>query len=233
MEKQRFKHIISLYYRAFLRCSWIKGPNFRTPMKAMGVLSPLKAGRCTPAHSRGRFKHTTKKHVQHPPLPAGGNVHLSFCLYFLLAAGHLEPHPRPGNPPFHRARHCPPRPWMQGEIRQQPCAPERCIPRALPWVQECPAWPPHHAAPHCDLHTQLPTCLLTTGIHLCEGITWTIRYPSSEFLHWLRACFSSLQSGTLTVSLLLLYYKPQPAPSPPPQSTSPMAFLSTWSQWEK
>lgn len=107
------------------------------------------------------------------------------------------------------------------------------LPRALPWVQECPAWPPHHAAPRCDLRTQLPTCLLTTGIHLCEGITWAIRYPSSEFLHWLRACFSSLQSGTLTVSLLLLYYKPQPAPSPPPQSTSPMAFLSTWSQREK
>lgn len=107
MEKQRFKHVISLYYRAFLRCSWIKGPNFRTPMKAMGVLSPLKAGRCTPAHSRGRFKHTTKKHVQHPPLPAGGNVHLSFCLYFLLAAGHLEPHPRPGNPPFHKGQALP------------------------------------------------------------------------------------------------------------------------------
>ena len=126
VEKQRFKHVISLYYRAFLRCSWIKGPNFRTPMKAMGVLSPLKAGRCTPAHSGGRFKHTT-----HPPLPAGGNVHLSFCLYFLLAAGHLDPHPRPGNPPLHRARHCPPRPRMHGEVRQQPCAPERCIPRAL------------------------------------------------------------------------------------------------------
>lgn len=131
VEKQRFKHVKSLSSRAFLRCSWIKGPNFRTLMKAVGVLSSLKAGTCMPAHCGGRFKHTTKKHVQHPLLPAAGNVHLSFRLYFLLAAGHLDPQPRLGNPPFYRARRCPPRPWMQGEVRQQPCAPECCTPGAL------------------------------------------------------------------------------------------------------
>ena len=163
VEKQRFKHVKSLSSRAFLRCSWIKGPNFRTLMKAVGVLSSLKAGTCTPAHSGGRLKHTTKKHVQHPLLPAAGNVHLSFRLYFLLAVDIWILNPGRGVHHSTGPGAALPDPGCRARSGSSPALQDAAPParsntgpphRALPWVQECPVWPPHHAAPRWDLaHT--------------------------------------------------------------------------------
>lgn len=60
-------------------------------MKALGPLLSTKAGSCMHTHSRCTLKHTNNKHFQQMN-PAVENIHLSFCLHFLLAAQHLNPY---------------------------------------------------------------------------------------------------------------------------------------------
>lgn len=167
VEKQRFKHVKSLYYRAFPRCSWIKGPTFRPPMKAVGVhmltcsqqgqiqTHDQEAWATSPACGRRKrppffllvlplncWASGTSPQAGESTIPQGqalSSLTLDAGWGQAAALCSRTLHPQGG--------------WTQG------------LPRALPWVQEYPAWPPHHAAPRCDL------------AHTASNLSFNHRYP--------------------------------------------------------
>lgn len=167
MEKQRFKHVKSLYYRAFLRCSWIKGPNFRPPMKAVGV-------HVLACSQRGQIQ--THDQEACATCPASGRRKRPHFFLLVLPlncwASGSSPQAGESTIPQGQALSSPilDAGWGQAAALRSrtPHPQDACtqgLPRALPWVQDCPAWPPHHAAPRCDL------------AHTASNLSFNHRYP--------------------------------------------------------
>lgn len=184
VEKQRSKHIKSLYYRVFLGCSGIKGP-FRTPMKAVGPL--LSESRHVHAHSEQVQTQTHKSEALWTTPASSSRKHSSFFLSVPPLSCPASESPPHGWGIHQWVRSSLPSPGLQGQV---PCLPDSGC-RSPPWAPgRCTRWGAHsqglptrpcpgsRSAPRSNLITLLlAVTLQVLAAHTASHLSYKHSYP--------------------------------------------------------